>query len=90
MKQQLYVISLLLTSSFAEDQTLKRHPVRQEIVDEILSKTSKWKPRQVNKNHFVKVPAKKMHHTLGSLDAGANSDDILDGSEMHLFRKTKE
>ena len=90
MKQQLYVISLLLSSSYASEHTLKRHPVRQEIVDEILKKTTNWRPRQVHENHFTKVPAKQMHHTLGSLDAGANSDDLLNGSDMHLFRKSKE
>lgn len=41
-------------------------------------------------NHFSKVPAKKMHHTLGSLDAGANSNEILDGPDMHIFRQSKE
>ena len=76
MKQQLYVISLLLSSSLANQHTLNRHPVRQEIVDEVLRKTTSWRPKQVSQNHFSNVPAKKMHHTLGSLDAGANSHEL--------------
>ena len=90
MKQQLYVISLLWSSSLAKEHTLKRHPVRQEIVDEILAKTTSWKPRQVSENHFSQVPTKKIHHTLGSLDAGVNSHDILNGSDSQLLRKSKE
>ena len=37
-------IVLLLDSSFA---SLIEHPVRQEIVDEIKSKTTKWRPREI-------------------------------------------
>ena len=34
------------------------HPVRQELIDEIKAKTTKWKPREVKDNHFGNMSAK--------------------------------
>lgn len=48
---------------------LKHHPVREELVQEIKAKTSKWTPMEVKENHFRNVPAGEIQNTLGSLDA---------------------
>jgi hypothetical protein len=57
--------TLLIGSAYAH---MSQHPVRQDIVDEIKAKTTKWKPREVTQNHFSNVPLKQMLNTLGSLE----------------------
>ena len=42
-------------------------PVRQEIVDEIKAKTSKWKAKDPAKNPMRKVPGHLVQSTLGNL-----------------------
>ena len=57
--------SLFLGSALAQ---LQQHPVRQEVVDAIKAKTTKWKPREVHENHFRHISVEQMQHTLGSLE----------------------
>ena len=57
--------TLFVTSVYAQ---MQQHPVRQEIVDDIKARTTKWKPREVLQNHFIHTPVAQMHHTLGSLE----------------------
>jgi len=44
-----------------------KHPVRQEIVDEIKARTTMWKPLDPAKNPMRKVPKHLVRSTLGLL-----------------------
>ena len=51
-------ILTLACGAMAEDM---KHPVRQEIVDEIKLKATSWKPREVEDNHLRHVPIEKVN-----------------------------
>lgn len=42
-----------------------KHPVRQEIVDQIKARTDSWTPQEVDDNHLKEVPAHKLQSKLG-------------------------
>lgn len=45
------------------------HPVRQDIVDQIKSKTNNWTPTEVNENRFKDATVKQVFSSMGGLDA---------------------
>ena len=44
-----------------------KHPVRQEIVDEIKAKATTWTPREVHENHLHEIPVEQLKSKLGYL-----------------------
>ena len=44
-----------------------KHPVRQEIVDEIKAGTNAWWPREIHENHLRHVPVEKIPGKTGNL-----------------------
>ena len=54
------IISLAMAS-------VKQHPVREDLVEEIKLKATSWKPKEVSDNHLRHVPADKVHLRFGHL-----------------------
>ena len=44
------------------------HPVRQEIIDEVKSKTDKWQPMSPDQNHFLNFTTEEIYSSTGNLD----------------------
>ena len=68
---------------------LQYHPVREELVQEIKAKTSKWTPMEVEENHFRHVPVGEIQNTLGSLDASNGMLTKFDKSEKKELTNTE-
>ena len=51
--------------------------MRQEIVDEIKSLTSAWVPAEVNENVLSRLPADKIKHKLGNMQASGDGPDLM-------------
>ena len=64
MLRQSFFTLCLLSIVAASD---KKHPVREEIVEEIKLKATSWKPKEVHENHLRHVPADKIHGRFGQL-----------------------
>ena len=62
MKSTIIVVTLVFTTQAEE----LFHPVRQELIDEIKSKTNKWQPIEVYDNHFRHVKAEHLYSGLGN------------------------
>ncbi len=45
--------------------TLKQHPVREEIVNEIKAKATRWTPKELEENYFRDVPIHRLQSKLG-------------------------
>jgi hypothetical protein len=69
------LLALLGLSSMALVSGATRHPVRQEIVEEIKKKTDKWVPKEAGHNHLKDIPIDKLNKRLGSL--GAHSPNMF-------------
>ena len=61
------------------------HPVRQELLDEIRSKTDKWTTIDINENHFSKVPEEHIKSSLGSLEKKNKVEEGL-SSVLHTIQ----
>ena len=64
MQRKSFVAMCLVTLALADG---KKHPVREDIVEEIKLKATSWKPKEVHENHLRHVPADKMHLRFGHL-----------------------
>lgn len=51
----------------ADAAALEKHPVRQELVDEIKARTKRWEPMEVAENPMAKIPRHLVKQSLGSL-----------------------
>jgi len=60
------VLTLILLASTASAREMQ-HPVRQEIVEEIKRKTSKWEPMEVADNHFARYAKEEIHSQANSI-----------------------
>jgi hypothetical protein len=58
VKQITLAVAVLLVCAVAGDDI--KHPIRQEMVDSIKAKTSAWKPREVEQNHFRAIPLDRL------------------------------
>ena len=88
--RQAFVLSLLLiTFTLAEEQ---KHPVRDEIVNEIKRKTTSWKPKAVENNHLRHRSPDSIKRSLGHLGVSPSivPTDFLKSmatSATDLFKK---
>lgn len=57
-----FVLALVVAAS------ARKHPVRQEIVDDIRAKTASWQPMEVHENKLRHTDADKIHLRMGALD----------------------
>jgi len=64
MLRQSFVTLCLLSVTLASDM---KHPVREEIVQDIKLKATSWKPKEVHENHLRHVPADKIQGRFGQL-----------------------
>jgi hypothetical protein len=60
------VLSVLACSAALSEAT--KHPVRQEIVDEVNNSGAAWRAKDPSKNHFSKNTAHELKRSLGGLD----------------------
>ena len=77
------VLAITLFSSLSLQVT--KHPVRQEIVDQIKERTSSWTPVEVHKNILRDVHPDEINGRLGYLGAKEKSKSIFD----FFFHKRK-
>jgi len=68
-----------------EGADLNALPVRQTLVDEIKTKTTKWQPREVDENHFKGKTVEEISGTTGGLDAGKSKLNQPDKSDPFAF-----
>jgi hypothetical protein len=72
--------ALLISSAYAASQTVKQHPVRHEIVEEIKLKATSWKPREVDQNHLRHIPVENIHLMTGSLGMSPFGEHLKKGA----------
>ena len=87
MLTQSFFVTCLLAIVAASDM---KHPVREDIVEEIKLKATSWKPREVNENHLRHVPADKIHGRFGHLGTtpfskGAEAMTKITKGAMSMF-----
>jgi len=68
-----------------EGADLNALPVRQALVDEIKTKTTKWQPREVDENHFKGKTVDEISGTTGGLDAGRSKLNQPEKSDPFAF-----
>ena len=70
MKSNIVAIALILgLVSIEQVSSTIQHPVREEIVEQIKLKTTKWKPMEMHENSFRDHSAESLHKRLGALDS---------------------
>lgn len=69
----LTVIGVILVQSI---EGARKHPVRQEIIDEIKHKTSNWTPLEMHENDFRDVPMELMDQKFGYLGQSTSGNFI--------------
>lgn len=77
-----FIATLIASIAVAADQ---KHPVRQEIVDDIKLKATSWQPREVHENHLRHVPVQNLHGIMGSLGNTPLSHTIEVGRQAMKF-----
>lgn len=60
-----------------EDKTNKPHPLRQELIDEIKSKTNKWVPNEIADNKFNGASIDEIYNSMGSKDIPSSFRRII-------------
>jgi cathepsin B len=67
-----------------------KHPVRQEIVNDIKKKTSKWIPKEVHENQFTEIPYEMLTSKLGFLGIEQQNSFVSKVFDyFSFFRTTK-
>ena len=69
-----------------------KHPIRQEIVDEIKLKATSWKPMEVEKNHMRHHSAAEIKGSMGHLgtspaSAGADIFKSVSKNALDMFKQ---
>ena len=59
--------SLLIVTLAQAKGSVEKHPIREEIVDEIKAKTTSWKPKEVSENHMRHRSVDSIKHSMGHL-----------------------
>ena len=77
------VIAALTASEVAASEAMK-HPIRDEIVEEIKLKATSWTPKEVSANHFSQRSAESIKASMGHLGTAPTSL----GAEM--FKKVSK
>ena len=54
------VLALFGVIKISGRHTLKQHPVREEIVNEIKAKATRWTPKELEENYFKDVPVHRL------------------------------
>jgi hypothetical protein len=62
-----------------------KHPVREEIVEEIRLKAKSWTPKAVEHNHLRDVPMDQIHMKLGIMGATV-SNPITDTAGSYILQ----
>ena len=82
-----YSIALLALLSLPLTHSSTLHPVRQELVDEIKQKTTKWTPKEAHRNPLKDIPAHQLKSRLGTLDKTKSSQPDFIGDMISYLGK---
>jgi hypothetical protein len=79
MMSKLAIVALLLGAMQG------KHPVREEIVEEIRLKAKSWTPKAVEHNHLRDIPVDQVHMMLGIMGS-THSNPITDTAGSYLMQ----
>jgi len=81
LKMNVSLIALALAVSAKSNEVAAKHPVREELVEEIKLKTTSWTPRAVEDNHMRHKSVESLYHSMGHLGTQRTS------KSTELFRE---
>ena len=91
----LMMFAVLMTSfQVASAEEAAKHPIRQEIVDEIKLKATTWTPKEVSENHMRHRSVESIKSSMGHLgtsqtSVGADVFKSVTQSAMDVFRNIR-
>ena len=94
-RMNLMMLAVLMTSfQVASAEEAAKHPIRQEIVDEIKLKATTWKPKEVSENHMRHRSVESIKGSMGHLgtsqaSVGADVFKSVTESAIDVFRNIR-
>lgn len=94
-RMNLMMLAVLMTSfQVASAEEAAKHPIRQEIVDEIKLKATTWTPKEVSENHMRHRSVESIKGSMGHLgtspaSVGADVFKSVTQSAMDVFRNIR-
>ena len=71
MKLNVSLLAIAIATVAAKKS--EKHPVREEIVEEIKLKTTSWTPKAVDDNHMRHQSVESLKHSMGNMGASPTS-----------------
>ena len=94
-RMNLMMLAVLMTSfQVASAKEAEKHPIRQEIVDEIKLKATSWTPKEVSENHMRHRSVESIKGSMGHLgtsqaSVGADVFKSVTESALDVFRNIR-
>ena len=94
-RMNLMMLAVLMTSfQVASAEEAAKHPIRQEIVDEIKLKATTWTPKEVSENHMRHRSVESIKGSMGHLgtsqaSVGADVFKSVTESALDVFRNIR-
>ena len=92
LRMNLMMLAVLTSWQIANAEDAAKHPIRQEIVDEIKLKATSWTPKEVSENHMRHRSVESIKGSMGHLGTseaslGADVFKSVAKSAMDVFRQ---